>query len=116
MLHPNNMHINNCILNLIPIIFFIFHIPQDAIVSPNRYALKPIRGNGPSIWGQEIAQKLRTFGQNDRAWHILMQKLKPMVSQVSKKRIFEFIDRNYQNLKDINYKIQNKIENIIKFT
>uniref|UniRef100_A0A914H4P5 Glutathione synthetase n=1 Tax=Globodera rostochiensis TaxID=31243 RepID=A0A914H4P5_GLORO len=53
---------------------------KDAIANPEDYVLKPnMEGGGHNFWGKEIAQKLRTFTQDERAAHILMKRVHPMV-------------------------------------
>lgn len=79
------MYIYDACLYLIILNTYIF-LFQDAISNPDRYVLKPNReGGGNNIWGQNIANKLKEFTESDRAEHILMQKLKPMVTKVKNK-------------------------------
>ncbi|KAI3413297.1 hypothetical protein GPALN_010795 [Globodera pallida] len=55
-------------------------IIQDAIENPGNYVLKPNREcGGNNFYDEEIAEKLKEFTPNERAAHILMQKLQPMV-------------------------------------
>uniref|UniRef100_A0A183C365 Glutathione synthetase n=1 Tax=Globodera pallida TaxID=36090 RepID=A0A183C365_GLOPA len=52
---------------------------EDAIAHPERYVLKPNKeGGGKNFWGQDIADKLKTFTQTERAAHILMERLNPL--------------------------------------
>uniref|UniRef100_A0A183C2H1 ATPgrasp_ST domain-containing protein n=1 Tax=Globodera pallida TaxID=36090 RepID=A0A183C2H1_GLOPA len=55
---------------------------EDAIAHPERYVLKPNKeGGGVNFWGQEIVDKLKTFTPSERAAHILMERLNPMVTK-----------------------------------
>uniref|UniRef100_A0A914HKP7 Glutathione synthetase n=1 Tax=Globodera rostochiensis TaxID=31243 RepID=A0A914HKP7_GLORO len=55
-------------------------IIKDAIANPDNYVLKPSKEcGGNNFWGQEIAEKLRTFEPSERAAHILMERLRPPV-------------------------------------
>jgi hypothetical protein len=45
--------------------------------------LKPqLEGGGGNYFGQEVADKLREFSPEQRASHILMQKITPLVVKV----------------------------------
>uniref|UniRef100_A0A183BS86 Glutathione synthetase n=1 Tax=Globodera pallida TaxID=36090 RepID=A0A183BS86_GLOPA len=55
-------------------------IIQDAIANPDRYVLKPqLEGGGGNYFGEEIVTKLRAFTSHERAAHILMEKIRPLV-------------------------------------
>uniref|UniRef100_A0A914H518 Glutathione synthetase n=1 Tax=Globodera rostochiensis TaxID=31243 RepID=A0A914H518_GLORO len=55
-------------------------IIQDAIENPGNYVLKPNKEcGGNNFYDEEIAEKLKEFTPTERAAHILMQKLQPMV-------------------------------------
>ncbi|KAL3112148.1 hypothetical protein niasHT_012117 [Heterodera trifolii] len=58
----------------------IMKIISDAIENPGNYVLKPSQeGGGNNFWNEEIAKKLRTFKPKERAAHILMERLRPLV-------------------------------------
>lgn len=66
-------------LNLI-LIKFIF---KKAIKCPQEFVLKPqLEGGGGNYYGEEITEKLMNFSFEERASHILMQKIKPLVVRV----------------------------------
>uniref|UniRef100_A0A914H5E3 Glutathione synthetase n=1 Tax=Globodera rostochiensis TaxID=31243 RepID=A0A914H5E3_GLORO len=55
---------------------------EDAIAHPERYVLKPNKeGGSENFWGQDIADKLKTFTPSERAAHILMERLNPMITK-----------------------------------
>lgn len=56
---------------------------QDAIEHPERYVLKPqLEGGGGNFYGDEVRDKLTKLSKEERAAHILMQKIQPLVVQV----------------------------------
>ena len=58
-------------------------VVQDAISHPERYVLKPQReGGGKNTYGKAVAAKLREFSPQQRAAHILQQRLNPLVVKV----------------------------------
>ncbi|KAL3113341.1 hypothetical protein niasHT_018956 [Heterodera trifolii] len=53
---------------------------EDAIENPQNYVLKPnMEGGGHNFWGDKIREKLRTFTANEKAAHILMKRVQPLV-------------------------------------
>lgn len=61
-------------------------IMQDAIADPHRFVLKSNREGGEgNYYGGEVAAKLKSLRVEERAAHILMQRLRPMVVKVSER-------------------------------
>ncbi|CAJ0587050.1 unnamed protein product, partial [Mesorhabditis spiculigera] len=60
----------------------ILKIIAHAEKSPDRYVLKPqLEGGAGNYYGDEIAEKLKTLSVDEKAAHILMEKLAPEVVQ-----------------------------------
>ncbi|KAI6180635.1 Glutathione synthetase [Aphelenchoides besseyi] len=58
-------------------------VVRDAIEHPELYVLKPqLEGGGGNFYGSDITEKLRKFTLRERAAHILMQRIKPLVVKV----------------------------------
>uniref|UniRef100_A0A915EA57 Glutathione synthetase n=1 Tax=Ditylenchus dipsaci TaxID=166011 RepID=A0A915EA57_9BILA len=56
------------------------NVIQDAISNPHKYVLKPqLEGGAGNYYDEQITQKLKTFSPQQRAAHILMQKISPLV-------------------------------------
>ena len=55
-------------------------IINEATTNPDKFVLKPqLEGGGGNYFGQQIVDKLRQFSPEERAAHILMQKITPLV-------------------------------------
>ncbi|KHN87278.1 Glutathione synthetase [Toxocara canis] len=54
-------------------------IIKEAIEHPEQFVLKPqLEGGGGNYYGEEVAQKLREMSHDERAAHILMERIQPM--------------------------------------
>eukprot|EP00742_Colponemidia_sp_Colp-10_P004127 GILJ01004405.1.p1 GENE.GILJ01004405.1~~GILJ01004405.1.p1 ORF type:complete len:498 (-),score=81.87 GILJ01004405.1:118-1563(-) len=55
---------------------------QDALIHPEKYVLKPQReGGGNNIYGAAVAHALQTFSAEERAAHILMERIHPPIQK-----------------------------------
>lgn len=55
-------------------------IIEDALLNPHKYVLKPqVEGGGGNYFDQQIVQKLKQFTFVERASHILMQRITPLI-------------------------------------
>ncbi|KAI6183382.1 Glutathione synthetase [Aphelenchoides bicaudatus] len=55
-------------------------IVKDAIEHPERYVLKPqLEGGAGNYYGDEIPKRLKSYSLRERATHILMQRIRPLV-------------------------------------
>uniref|UniRef100_A0A915AN01 Glutathione synthetase n=1 Tax=Parascaris univalens TaxID=6257 RepID=A0A915AN01_PARUN len=54
-------------------------IVKEAIEYPERFVLKPqLEGGGGNYYGSEVAEKLKEMSRDERAAHILMERIQPM--------------------------------------
>lgn len=54
------------------------------MANPYKYVLKPqLEGGGGNFYGQQITEKLASFDHKQKSAHILMQRIQPLVVDVS---------------------------------
>jgi hypothetical protein len=57
---------------------------------PERYVLKPqLEGGGGNFYDEEIPKRLKQYSKEERAAHILMQKIQPLIVQNYHVRAFK---------------------------
>lgn len=57
---------------------------QSAIAHPSRFVLKPqLEGGAGNFYGEQMVEKLRTMTDDERSAHILMERIQPIVAEVS---------------------------------
>uniref|UniRef100_A0A914RZ70 glutathione synthase n=1 Tax=Parascaris equorum TaxID=6256 RepID=A0A914RZ70_PAREQ len=57
----------------------IVKVKKEAIEYPERFVLKPqLEGGGGNYYGSEVAEKLKEMSRDERAAHILMERIQPM--------------------------------------
>ncbi|VDK44604.1 unnamed protein product [Anisakis simplex] len=68
-------------------------IVKKAIEHPERFVLKPqLEGGGGNYYGDEVSTKLKRMNLSERAAHILMERIRPMVVKNYLIRPFESVE------------------------
>lgn len=64
----------------------------DAIENNHKYILKPqLEGGAGNFHHDDVTDRLREFNKDERAAHILMERITPIVVKVRMKEKFDFV-------------------------